>query len=280
VAQDFDVETSRGRLRVHQFDPVDPVPVFCVPGLSSNSRVFDALGDYRARHGRGTIAFDLRGRGWSDVTAAGTYGWDNHAFDLFEAADALGVGRFDLVGHSMGAFVSMAAVAMDMDKRVRRVVLIDGLGLPTQTALRAIIAGVQRLSGAFATRDAYVESVRATGLASPWTPYWDRHYRYDLIEVNGGVRPRTDAAAVGEDAAYGATHDLHELWPHQLRPTLLLRATVPIGGSDGFIVTKEDYESFLRAHPNARGEEIASNHFGIVVEPASQRAIDSFLAAP
>jgi len=278
VAQDFDIKTSRGRLRLHQFETLPTVPVFCLPGLSSNSRVFDALGEYRSARGRGILAFDLRGRGWSDITAPGTYGWVNHALDLFETADALGVERFDLVGHSMGAFASMAASKMDADRRIRRIVLIDGLGIPTQSGLAAIVAGLARLRGAFATRTAYVDAVRNAGLASPWNAYWERHYRYDLIETAAGVRSRTDVAAVTEDAQYGATQDVRALWPRLVAPALVLRAMVPLGRArDSFIVTRADYDAFLQRSPHARGAEIEANHFGIVMDPASLAAIDAFL---
>lgn len=279
MAQDFDVETLRGRLRVHQFGELGDVPVFCVPGLSSNSRVFDPLGEYREARGRGIVAFDLRGRGWSEVTAAGTYGWENHARDLFETADTLSIEQFDLVGHSMGAFVGMTAVSIDRAKRIRRLVLIDGLGIPAQTALAAIIAGLARLKDPFPSKDTYVEAVRSAGMAAPWNEYWERHYRYDLIETENGARPRTNLAAVTEDATYGASHDVRAFWPMLRVPTLMLRAAVPLGGEDGFIVTRQDYDAFLRATPSARGAEIAANHFGIAVDPETVTAIDEFLSS-
>lgn len=281
MAQDLDVETTRGRLRVHTFEPLERgVPVIALPGLSSNSRVFDALGEYRQERGRGTVALDLRGRGWSDITSPGTYGWINHGLDVFEVADALGFKEFDLVGHSMGAFVAMQATTMDIDRRVRRVALIDGLGIPTQTALAAIVAGVARLRGVFPSADAYVDAVRGAGLVTPWNEYWERHYRYDLIETEGGVRPRTDHAAVAEDSAFGAAHSLLELWPFVRRPVLILRATVPIGGPDGFIVTARDFQNFQDVHPGSvRGVQVDANHFGIVVDPYAIATIDDFLAA-
>ena len=277
MAEDFDLEILRGRLHAHQFGKLPEVPVFCVPGLSSNSRVFDALGEFRQEHGAGIVAFDLRGRGWSEIGPPGTYGWEHHAQDLFEAADAMNVEHFDLIGHSMGAFVSMTAVSIDRDRRIRRVVLIDGLGIPTQTSITAILAGLARLKGTFPTRDAYVEAVRSAGLATPWNRYWEAHYRYDLIDTDDGVRPRTDLAAVTEDAAYGGTHDVRALWPLMTVPTLVLRATVPIGGPDGFIVSREDYDAFLRDVPNARGEEIAANHFSVAVDPKSLEAMHAFI---
>ena len=68
MAQDFDLELLRGRLRARRFGSSPGVPALCIPGLSSNSRVFTRLGEQFARNGRTLIAFDLRGRGWSDIT--------------------------------------------------------------------------------------------------------------------------------------------------------------------------------------------------------------------
>ena len=277
MAQELDVATRRGRLRVRRFGPATATAAICVPGLSSNSRVFDALGEYCEARGRSIVAVDLRGRGWSEITPRGSYGWETHASDLFDIAEALELERFDLVGHSMGAFVSMTAAAMESSARIARIVLIDGVGVPSQRAIAAIVAGLARLRGTFATADAYIEAIRGAGMASPWNAYWDRHYRYDLLDDARGVHPRTDAAAVAEDTAYGAARNVRELWPFVKQPALVLRATVPLGGADGFVVTRADYEAFLRMHPSAQGVEIAANHYGIVVDPATLEAIGAFL---
>ena len=277
MAQDFDLELLRGRVRAWRFGDSAGIPALCVPGLSSNSRVFGRLGERFERDGRSLIAFDLRGRGWSDITEKGSYGWENHARDILEAAQAMGIEQFDYVGHSMGAFIGMTAAAIDRGTHIRRLVLIDGLGVPSQTALAAILAGLGRLKGTFPTADEYVAAVRGAGLATPWNDLWEAHYRYDLIAGDGAVRPRTDAAAVGEDAAYGATQDPRAVWPLLTLPTLLLRATVPLGGPDGFVVTQADYDEFLAAVPSAKGVEIPANHFGIMAAQETLDEIERFL---
>ncbi len=198
MAEDFDLELLRGRLRAHQFGDPPDVPVFCVPGLSSNSRVFDALGEYRQARGaryrglrsaRARIERHHRRRGPTvgnitrKISSRRPMRW--------------AIEHFDLVGHSMGAFVGMTAVvARSRSSHSARLVLIDGAGDPTQTALTAIVAGIGRLENPFPTRDAYVEAVSSTGMVVPWNEYWERHYRYDLIDTDAGVRPRTDLAAV------------------------------------------------------------------------------------
>jgi pimeloyl-ACP methyl ester carboxylesterase len=278
--EDLDLDLRRGRLRVRRFGDRSSVPVFCVPGLASNSRAFEALGDYRLSRGAGIVAFDLRGRGWSDITPPGTYGWERHALDLFDAADAMDAEQFDIVGHSMGAFVAMCAASLDRSRRIRRVVLIDGLGIPTQPAITTILGAVARLKSTYPTKDAFVDAVRSGGLVAPWNDYWEAHYRYDLVETAGGIRPRTSAEAVAEDTSYGATHNVRTFWRFMTMPTLLLRATAPLGGvENAFVVTSEEYAAFLRSTPASTGAEIAANHYGIVVDPASLKAVHDFLGS-
>jgi pimeloyl-ACP methyl ester carboxylesterase len=281
MAQDFDIELLRGRLRARRFGnpSASGVPAFCVPGLSSNCRAFEALGERFECKGRSLVAFDLRGRGWSDITAPGTYGWENHALDILEAADAIGAERFDYVGHSLGAFVGMMAVSIERGKRIRRLVLVDGLGAPSQTAVAAIVAFFGQRKATFATADDFVAAVRATGLAEPWNDFWEQHYRYDLVLENGAFHPRTSAVAIAEDIAYASSQDARTLWPLLTVETLLLRATIPLGGSDGFVVTRRDYEDFLATVKFAKGVEIAANHYGIAFAPEACEEIKRFLGA-
>jgi pimeloyl-ACP methyl ester carboxylesterase len=53
------------------------------------------------------VALDWRGRGRSERTPAGTYGWENHALDVLAVAGALGYQTFAVIGQSMGGSVAM-----------------------------------------------------------------------------------------------------------------------------------------------------------------------------
>jgi pimeloyl-ACP methyl ester carboxylesterase len=276
TASGFDLVLSSGRLRAHRFgDPAGHL-VLCLPGLTSTSRTFDYIGEGLADQGPHVVALDLRGRGFSDVTRATTYGWAHHAEDVVEAATVLGATTFDVIGHSMGAYVALH-VARIAPKRLRRLVLIDGGGIPRYVAFRAILRAMDRLERTFASADEYVAAVRALGIVTPWNEYWERAFRYDLMAVDGRVRPRTSSVAVFEDVIYGASHDPRVLWHGIEMPTLVLRAALPMVGRDGFILTEFDTERFLHATPSARATEIDSNHFGIMVQPETVDAIRMFL---
>jgi hypothetical protein len=91
------------------------------------------------------------------------------------------------------------------------------------------------------------------------------------------VRIRTKLGAVLEDTAYAATHPPRSLWQSVSIPTLVLRASHSLNGSNGFVVTKHDLYDFSRCAPAATVQEIDANHFGIVMHDDALTAIRGFL---
>jgi pimeloyl-ACP methyl ester carboxylesterase len=271
---EHDVEVAGGRLRVRDHGGQGQL-VLCVPGLSANAASFDMLGERLATHARHVVSLDLRGRGFSEVTAPGTYGWPAHARDVLDVVAQLGGGPADLIGHSMGAYVVMAAAGVDGGS-VRRIVLIDGLGPPEQAALPPILAALQRLGTVYASADDYLERIRAIGVVDVQNRYWDRYYRYDLEPVDGGVRSRTNAEAVMEDVRWGLDHDQRDLWAAITQPTLLVHALRPMGDA-GFIVSAEDRAAFLQLAPDARAVGVDANHYTVVADEQTARCVDEFL---
>jgi pimeloyl-ACP methyl ester carboxylesterase len=277
TASAFDLVLPSGRLRAHRFgDPAGHLAI-CLPGLSSTSRTFDFIGESLADHGPHVVALDLRGRGHSEVTRPMTYGWQHHARDVVDAANALGAETFDVIGHSMGAYVALE-VARLAPSRLRRLVLIDGGGIPRYAAFRGILHGLERLERSYSSADEYVAAVRNLGVVTPWNEYWDRAFRYDLVQLDGRVRPRTSRVAVFEDVVYGASHDPRRLWRGLVMPALVLRAALPMTGRDGFILTEFDAQSIVRVAASAHAQDVDATHFGIIVDGATVSAIRTFLA--
>jgi pimeloyl-ACP methyl ester carboxylesterase len=253
--------------------------VLCVPGLSSNLASFNLLGPALAARGRRVVSLDLRGRGYSEVTPLGTYGWAAHARDVLDAADALGAERFDLVGHSMGAYIGMC-VAANEPERIRRLVLIDGAGRTEPSTVEPITANLGRLDRWHDSEEDYLALMRDGGLASPWSEAWEDFYRYELETGEAGaVRARTNLPAVMEDISYGGGFDQRELWPRMRAPTLLVRATQPLGDSGGYVVPKADAESFAATAGDATVVEVDANHFGVLFAPGTIAAAVDFLEA-
>ena len=272
----LDLQLPSGSLRALRAGPEGGSPVVCVPGLSANARSFDAISAALARAGRHVVALELRGRGFSPATAPGTHGWLHHAEDVLEAATRLGFTAFDLVGHSMGAFVAMQTAALAPD-RVRGLVLIDGIGPPDPAAIPPILASVQRLGVLFPSADAYWGTLRGRGVFGAAEELWEAHARYELETVVGGVRARTSSEAVIEDLKYGAEHDAKLFWPSLRMPTLLVRASQPLPPTDGFIVGTALRDAFLATVPSAKVVEIDANHYSVIAHRDALRAVCGFL---
>lgn len=117
-------------LQVCEWPGPDPV-VVVLHGFLEQAAAWDRV----ARQlGRRVVAPDHRGHGRSDhVGAGGFYHFWDYAADLDALVDHLG-GPIDLVGHSMGGTLA-ALYAGARPERVRRLVLVEGLGPPDTTDL-------------------------------------------------------------------------------------------------------------------------------------------------
>lgn len=124
-----------------------------------------------ARTRRRAIAMDLRGHGRSEAPASSEYEIASFASDIGAVADALGLERFVLVGHSLGGAAAIRYAAGHSD-RVAGLVMVGAPGkIPPQQS-QAILDAME---------DDY-EGV--TG------EYWGK--------LTSGARPRVRAQVLGE----------------------------------------------------------------------------------
>jgi pimeloyl-ACP methyl ester carboxylesterase len=84
------------------------------------------------RKTRRAVALDLRGHGHSEPPKGGEYAMEAQAGDVGAVADALGLERFALVGHSMGAGVALSYAGAE-PQRVTHLLVADPIGDGTQT---------------------------------------------------------------------------------------------------------------------------------------------------
>ena len=281
--EDSDIPLASGRLRVRRWGAAEAPAVLCVPGISANLCGFDRLAERLAGDTLQLVAIDMRGRGRSQVTGAGTYGWRNHARDVLGVADAVGAPSFAVIGQSSGAAIAMTCAQL-APSRVERLVLVDLAGSPDERAGVPIVAAVSRLGTVYRSAEAAIALVKQLGIVPEWDEYWDRYFLYELRDVDGGVTASTDKGAVLEDLGYGNAMfwsepeaPVHALWDAVTMPALVLRARREILPGFGFILPAAEAERFAAAVLSARVAEIDANHYTITTHDDSIAAIGAFL---
>ena len=272
------IQLTSGALHVESNgDPLGRL-VLCVHGLSANCRSFDRFVPVLAEAGRHVVTMDLRGRGRSDITPPGSYGWDSHVRDLLEIAELYGADSFDVIGHSMGGFIGMS-LAAQYPRRCGRLLLIDAVGAPESSALLSIAKSVSRLGRTYPSASAALSHMQAAGTIAPWDAFWDGYFGWELESCDGTVRVRTDVAAVREDSAYGSTQNVYGLWPRLECPVLLVRASRPMASGGGLVVSPSDAERFAAEARDATVVNVDADHYSILISAPAISAVERFVGA-
>lgn len=204
----LDIPVSGGNARVAIFGPADPAAptLLAVHGVTASHVTFGLLA--KALPEVRIIAPDLRGRGRSN-RLPGPYGMPVHADDLAAILTHLDTGKVNVLGHSMGAFVSLV-FAHRHPELVENLLLVDG-GLPLQVPaglkdeqiVEAILGpAAQRLAMTFESRQTYREFWQQhPAFIGHWNELVQDYVDYDLDEVDGALRPATSYRALAEDTA-------------------------------------------------------------------------------
>ena len=121
------VPVSGGSLSVFQYGDGTGTPVLLIHGVTSSNRAFQVFADALIARGKAPFAVDLRGRGDSN-NLPGPFGMATHANDMAAVIKHFGWEKPDVIGHSMGGFVTAALVGLYPDL-VGNVVFADG-GVP------------------------------------------------------------------------------------------------------------------------------------------------------
>ncbi|NVB37164.1 alpha/beta hydrolase [Pseudenhygromyxa sp. WMMC2535] len=138
AAEELTIETPELRVAARAWGPADGRPVLALHGWLDNAASYDGLGPRLAAAGLRLVCLDLPGHGYSQHKP-GSYHFVDWVADILAVVEALGWQRFMLVGHSMGAGISVL-FAGTFPERVERLILLEGMGplseAPEQVAKR------------------------------------------------------------------------------------------------------------------------------------------------
>ncbi len=258
--------------------------VFCIHGLTANCRCWDTLisgliPDFRV------LAMDLRGRGLSDKPPEG-YSVAHHVRDVGCLLEDQGLEQVTLMGHSLGAYISMA-FAEHYPERVRKLILMDAGGHLSQSRWDkvhvAIKPSVDRLGQVFPSFEAYTALLKQAPFLQPWTPFLESYFRYESEEVDGGVRSRTPVEGILEEISNIRSFDAASLYPRIACPTLIVRADEGILSEEDMVLSEDAAERMTREIPHARRFDCrGTNHYSILFGAHGERdrAIRDFLSEP
>lgn len=253
--------------------PGSPV-VMMIHGLAGQAHTFDGVANRLAAKFH-VYCLDVRGRGESAWGPPDQYGFDTYVSDLEAIRQALGLEQFSLVGTSMGGIISMQ-YAPKYPERVSRVVMNDIGPEINPEGLQRILAYVGGAPQMFADMKAVVR-------------YYKEHYapmvehmpddiiadfaRYNVRKSDSGVYVWKMDPAIRAGAAPPPATEPWDAFKAIRCPVLLLRG----GISD--ILSESIAQRMVEALPGTQYAEVPGvGHAPLLIEPASVKALDPFLA--
>lgn len=124
--EELNLDVTGLRVAARAWGPSSGPPWLLLHGWLDNAASFDRLAPLL--DGQRLVALDLPGHGLSDFRHLDAdYSFASWVPIVFGAADALGWGRFSLLGHSMGAAIG-ALCAGTLPERLERFVAIEAAG--------------------------------------------------------------------------------------------------------------------------------------------------------
>lgn len=255
--------------------------VLCIHGLTANCRCWDTVAEAIAPKHR-VLAMDLRGRGFSGRPLSG-YSLEHHARDIKAFLIDLELEKVVLMGHSLGAFISLAFGAQ-YPERVDGIILMDGGGKLSEAQMDKVFAGIKpsldRLGQVFPSFEAYLDLMKKAPFFQAWSTAIETYFRYEVEEVDGGVRSRVQPEHIQEEILNLKEVDAAQFYPKVASPVLILRATEGMLAQDDILLPEEAMQKMQQEIPNATRVDLeGTNHYSVIFQPNEVRdqAIQAFL---
>jgi esterase len=250
--------------------------VVCVHGYTSSAEAFNGLAR-RLSDRYHVIAADVRGHGESAWSPTGAYQYADQAGDLAALVDRLELGRFVLVGTSMGGIIAMAYAAAHA-ARLKGLVIND-IGPDPEQGTTRITQMVGSRPDSFSDLEAAMEYRRQ---ASPIVAGRSLEDQRELAQgvlrqrPEGGWGWKMDPAYIRQRIEKGPPARPN-LWPALAAlpcPGLL------VWGRDSDVLSEAQAGRMVATMPYGELAAVPGvGHAPSLIEPAASAAIERFLAA-
>lgn len=255
------------------------LPMLCLPGLSRNTRDFDAIARHLQQSGVAVYALDYRGRGRSDWDPK----WENYTIavegtDIDAAISHLKLERFALLGTSRGGLHAMA-MAHRYDKTRMPAVILNDIGpdIPLASLLRIRDSIGQKMR--FESWDHLTNHLKA-GLGAQFLALdqadWLRFSHQLASERDGHVVLDYDPALRHQLDGL-EDHDIFpDLWP--VFDGLKDRKLLILRGQHSDLLSEETLTRMIERHTDTDSLTIpAEGHAPLLWDNYSQQAITRLL---
>ena len=251
-------------------------PLFCLGGLTRNSKDFDSLAERYSADGRRVICPDYRGRGQSQYDP----NWRNYdpriyIRDIQDMLAALNVHRVVVVGTSLGGILGMGMAAA-MPTALQAVVMND-VGPVVETEGLDFIIDYIKEDRPHDDWDAAVETIKRMlpNLTFQDDDIWLRMAQNTFRECEDG-KLRFDWDVDIAKPLLAPDYEIPDMWPlfRALKdiPALVLR------GAESDILSRECFSEMQTVKPDLLAVEIPrAGHVPTLAEPESRAALDDFL---
>ena len=248
-------------------------PILCIHGITANCRCWDVLASALSPKHR-VMAMDLRGRGQSDKPPTG-YSIDHHLRDINCLLDDLGLDSIVLMGHSLGASISLAFGAEYPD-RVDSVILVDGGGVLSEKQWNKVFEGIrpslERLGKVYPSADAYIEKMKQAPYIQPWSPALQTYYQYEIEDVKEGVKTNINPAHIVEESVNVRKVEFSGYYSKLRCKVLILKATEGLFSKDDLVLPESVVEMMVKKIPDAKRFDVdGTNHYGVIFKPHPDR---------
>jgi pimeloyl-ACP methyl ester carboxylesterase len=255
------------------------IPVLCLPGLSRNTRDFNAIASFLRSRGHRVIALDYRGRGRSDWDSD----WRNYALpveekDIDAAIEHLALDRFALFGTSRGGLHALAMSARYPSSRMAAVIFNDIGPHIEMRAIHRIAAtlGHHMKAGSLDEIAGNLQHTLGNQFPSFGDADWRRLAGQLATERDGHAVMDYDPALARQLASIDDAAPVADLW--HLYDNLADRPVLVLHGEHSDLLSSDTCRKMLEKHPDAELRTIpGQGHAPVLWDLETHEQIASFL---